>query len=57
MTKKEITEMLVNLYEVDLDNCLMTHEMWIEMVADALTNKDYLNELIIIHKEYLNERL
>jgi len=53
MDKSQIIDMLKHLYEVDLDNCLMTHEMWIDMVAEALTNKNYLDELIDEHIKYL----
>ena len=42
MNKQEIIDNLTYYYEVDLDNCLMTHKDWIEQVANALTDRDYL---------------
>lgn len=55
MNEKEIIEMLTHYYEVDLGNCLMTHEQWIAEVAKALTDKDYLKNLQEEYKKYLEE--
>jgi len=54
--KSEIIEMLLHLYEVDIDNCTMTSEMWIKQVAEAITNPQYLVNLQNEYKEYLSER-
>jgi len=49
MNKEQIIEMMLYIYEVDLDNCIMTHKAWITEVAEALTDPDYMDYLI---KEY-----
>jgi hypothetical protein len=55
MSKLEIISMLEHYYELDLDNCLMSHKHWVEIVASALTNKDYLKELQAEYKIYLEQ--
>tara|TARA_R110000744_G_scaffold6245_1_gene22038 strand:- start:148 stop:492 length:345 start_codon:yes stop_codon:yes gene_type:complete len=49
---KNVLSMLTNLYEIDIDNCVMTHKQWINQIAMALTHKDYYNELVSDYKEY-----
>ena len=49
---KNVLGMLTNLYEIDIDNCVMTHKQWINQIAMALTYKDYYNELVSDYKEY-----
>ena len=56
LSKAEIVEMLKHYYEIDLDNCTMTHEQWIDEVANALTDENYLNELKKEYEIYLEER-
>jgi|DEB0MinimDraft_6_1074348.scaffolds.fasta_scaffold15109_4 uncharacterized protein YsxB (DUF464 family) len=56
METKELIETLTHFYEVDIDNCKMTNETWIEQLAEALTNPEYLNELMQDYNEYLNDR-
>tara|TARA_R110000765_G_scaffold361358_1_gene451551 strand:- start:609 stop:785 length:177 start_codon:yes stop_codon:yes gene_type:complete len=56
MTKEKIISDITYYYEVDLDNCLMTHKDWIKQIADALTDKDYLSKLKKEIEEYKNER-
>lgn len=55
MNKEDIIEMMEHMYELDLDNCLMTHKDWIEQIADALTDKKYLVNLKKEYKGYLEE--
>jgi hypothetical protein len=57
MTKKEIKEMIIYLYEIDLDNCILKPIDFANEIADALTNKDYLKELIKEYKQYKDLRL
>ena len=45
MTQKQITEMIIYLYEIDVDNCILQPIDFANEIADALTNKDYLKEL------------
>lgn len=52
MTHKEIKEMIIYLYEIDLDNCILKPIDFANKIADALTNKDYLKELIKEYKHY-----
>jgi len=56
MNKKEIIDMLIHLYEVDINNCVMTHEMWIEAIAEALTNPEYLSTVRKEYQEYVDVR-
>ena len=39
-------------YELDLNNCQMTHKMWIGEITLLMTNKDYKNEILKEIKEY-----
>jgi hypothetical protein len=53
MNEQEIIDMFTHFYEVDMQNCLMTHADWIEEVAKALTDKEYLNKMRAEYKTYL----
>ena len=54
MNTKELQEKLSHYYELDLGNCHMTHEDWIQELANALTNPtDYLKGFEKEYKEYL----
>jgi hypothetical protein len=53
--KDEIIEMFKHYYETDLDNCVMTHEEWIDEVAEALTNPNYLKEFKKKYNDYKQE--
>lgn len=55
MNKEEIIGMLTHYYEIDLENCLVTHEMWVEEIAEALTNKNYLASMVKEYEEYCDE--
>ena len=57
MNKQEIIDNLTYYYEVDLDNCLMTHKDWIEQVANALTDRDYLCDFRKEFNQYKEERI
>lgn len=50
MSEKEVVDELMHYYEVDIDNCLMSHTDWIKELAKAITDKNYLDKL----KEELN---
>jgi hypothetical protein len=52
MTQTEIKEMIVHLYEIDLDNCILKPIDFANEIAEALTNKYYLKELIHEYKQY-----
>lgn len=56
MTQTEIKEMIVYLYEIDLDNCILKPIDFANEIADALTNKDYLKELTEEYKQYKDLR-
>ena len=56
MTQKEIKEMIVHLYEIDLDNCILKPIDFANEIAEALTNKDYLKDLTKEYKEYAELR-
>ena len=38
MNYKKWVEVLTNYYEVDIDNCTMSNEAWIEQIAQSLSN-------------------
>ena len=57
MKHKEIKEMIIYLYEIDLDNCILKPIDFANEIANALTNKDYLKELIKECKQYKDLRL
>ena len=40
----ELIEELTRYYEVDLDNCFMTHEMWIKALAECMANPSKYTE-------------
>jgi hypothetical protein len=56
MTQKEIKEMIVYLYEIDIDNCILKPIDFANEIADALTNKHYLKELTEEYKYYKDLR-
>jgi hypothetical protein len=56
MTQTEIKEMIVYLYEIDIDNCIYEPIDFANEIADALTNKHYLKELTEEYKHYKDLR-
>ena len=56
MTQIEIKEMIVYLYEIDLDNCLLKPIDFANEIAKALTDKYYLKELTHEYEQYKNLR-
>lgn len=53
--KHQLEEKLSHYYELDLDNCLMTHEDWIQELANALVNpSEYLKSFEEEYEEYLD---
>jgi hypothetical protein len=56
MTQTEIKEMIVYLYEIDIDNCILKPIDFANEIADALTNKHYLKELTEEYKQYKDLR-
>tara|TARA_R110000824_G_scaffold53382_2_gene147854 strand:+ start:1108 stop:1284 length:177 start_codon:yes stop_codon:yes gene_type:complete len=55
MEYTDIREKLIHYYELDLNNCLMSNEQWIEELIECMTNKDYLKIFLKEYKEYINE--
>ncbi len=54
---KELKEKLTRYYEVDLDNCNMTNEMWIEQLAECMVDPDeYIKDFNNNLKDYEDER-
>ncbi len=56
MSKEEIAEMIIYLYEIDIDNCILKPVDFANEIAEALTNKEYLKELKEEYKQYKNLR-
>ena len=54
----EITELtnlkqkLINYYEVDLDNCEMSHEMWIDELVKCMLTDGYKESFLEQYDEY-----
>tara|TARA_R110002020_G_scaffold245766_3_gene459464 strand:+ start:8350 stop:8529 length:180 start_codon:yes stop_codon:yes gene_type:complete len=56
-TQNEIIEQLTRYYELDLDNCCMSHDMWIKELAKAIDNPSkYAEDLKKELKEYDDDR-
>lgn len=49
---KELINDLEYYYELDLNNCEMTHKLWINEIALLMTNEDYKKEILKEIKEY-----
>ncbi len=54
--ESKIIAKMEHFYELDLDNCIMSHKQWIEELAKALTDPDYLSNFLKDYKGYLEER-
>ncbi len=55
--ENEIQELLRWYYDVDLDNCCMSHDRWIEELSKAIANPSkYVEQLKEELKSYENER-
>ena len=48
-----LIEQLKHYYEVDIDNCVMTHESWIGQIAEAMTDPNYEQKFNEYYREYL----
>jgi len=57
MTHQELRDDLEYYYELDLNNCKMTHKSWINEIALLITNKDYKNQILKEIKEYKQIRI
>ena len=49
---EELIERLRHFYEIDLDICNMTNELGIEVLAQAMHDKNYKKNFIEQHEEY-----
>ena len=56
LDKQALFEMFETYFDVDLDNCLMTHEDWIRHIVEALTDDKYLEKMMVDFQEYEDER-
>jgi len=55
MEKHEIFNMIERYYDVDLDNCTMSHEAWINEIVKALTDYRYIDKFKLLYEEYNKE--
>jgi len=55
MEKHEIFNMIERYYDVDLDNCTMTHKDWINEIVTALTDYRYIDKFKLMSEEYNKE--
>ena len=53
---ENLREELEQYFEVDIDNCEMTHKSWINMIVLLMTTKDFKNELLNEVKFYQKTR-
>ena len=56
LDKQALFEMFETYFDVDLDNCTMTHEAWIRHLVEALTDDKYLEKMMVDFQEYEDER-
>jgi hypothetical protein len=56
LDKQKLFEMFETYFDVDLDNCTMTHEDWIRHIVEALTDNKYLEKMMVSFQEYEDER-
>jgi len=49
-----LKERLIHYYEVDIDNCNMTQEAWVEELAKAILDPNYLDKFNNEYEDYLN---
>jgi len=56
LDKQKLFEMFETYFDVDLDNCTMTHEAWIRHIVEALTDDKYLEKMMVSFQEYEDER-
>ena len=54
ISKLDIKQKLEYYYELDLNNCIMTHKEWIGQLSEALTNEDYLKNFLKEFEQYKN---
>tara|TARA_R110002012_G_scaffold320046_1_gene542214 strand:+ start:577 stop:786 length:210 start_codon:yes stop_codon:yes gene_type:complete len=55
-TPEQITKMLEFYYKIDVDNCGMTNKDWLDLVVQALTDKDFMIDFMDDFIEYIEER-
>ena len=56
MSKELIIDMLTSIYEIDIDNCILTPIQFIEQITKAITDKNYYNQLVIDYNNYIEFR-
>ena len=56
LDKQKLFEMFETYFDVDLDNCTMTHEDWIRHIVEALTDDKYLEKMMVCFQAYEDER-
>jgi HD superfamily phosphohydrolase len=54
LTEESLIEMFKHYYEIDLNNCVMSHERWIEELVKAMKHENYLDEFLEAYDEYLS---
>ena len=56
LDEQKLFSMFETYFDVDLDNCTMTHEAWIRHIVEALTDDKYLEKMMVSFQEYEDER-
>ena len=56
MDVNKLKQKLRFYYEVDIDNCTMTHDDWIAELANAMLHTDFYQEFIREYNEYRRDR-
>jgi len=51
---QNIKERLIHYYEIDLNNCNMSQEDWVDELAKAMSDPNYLETFNKEYKRYLN---
>ena len=51
---QNMKERLIHYYEIDLNNCNMSQEDWVDELAKAMSDPNYLETFNKEYKQYLN---
>ena len=56
LDEQKLFSMFETYFDVDLDNCTMTHEAWIRHIVLALSDDKYLEKMMVCFQAYEDER-
>jgi hypothetical protein len=56
LDEQKLFSMFETYFDVDLDNCTMSHEAWIRHIVLALSDDKYLEKMMVSFQAYEDER-